>query len=603
MNYYTFEHRTAEGHQATVHVGSCESCENGSSKLSPSSPANGKWHGPYRSLSAAKSVLPQVVAEVHVCAQLRADPLQQAEVNAVQCMESDADEAPRSNETLATLMRVIESTDFAADLRRGALSHLAQPDRPAHSELLKSVAVNPVAAVPVVTPLPAAPRQPAESFAGHHMEPGPGVAPRNNETLATLLRAIESTDFAEDLRRLPPRIAEPAPHFAPPAPPIAHPAPHVEPPAQHMESPVVQMEPSAPQMEPPVLHIEQPALHPEQPAPPIAQSTPNTAPPAPPIAHPAPHMEPSVPPIEPTAPQMERPVLHMEQPALHLEQPAPPIAHLASHMEPPAAHIEPPVLHIEPPAPPLAQPTPYTALPDRPVPSEPRERIAAVPAIIPAPSESPENIAAASAATAYAPLPVATPTSTEPRQVTESPAVQQLPPLEDPPAQASVPQADSTPIEKADIGRSSSLAPVVGGVRSTVPKKGWFRKAIPRDARRSQRLVKPPLVAYYWTGGAPSPHPIADISSSGLYIVTDDHWYPGSIVSMTLQRTDQLRGAPESWIAVNVLVVRRTGDGLGGAFVTSTSHRAQAATGGPPNCADTKTLERFVKHLTAPAQV
>jgi len=100
VNYYIHEHRTAEGHQATVHVGPCECCKNGKDILGVSSAENGKWHGPFRSLSAAKSVVPRVNAEVHVCVQLRADPMQLAEVYAGQRIEPEADEAPRATKRL-----------------------------------------------------------------------------------------------------------------------------------------------------------------------------------------------------------------------------------------------------------------------------------------------------------------------------------------------------------------------------------------------------------------------------------------------------------------------------------------------------------------------
>ena len=82
-------------------------------------------------------------------------------------------------------------------------------------------------------------------------------------------------------------------------------------------------------------------------------------------------------------------------------------------------------------------------------------------------------------------------------------------------------------------------------------------------------------------------------------MLTEDLWYPGSILSMTLQRTDQRRGTPESWIAVNLLVIRRTEDGLGAAFVPSMPGTARAATRREQTCADIRTLERFVKDLAA----
>jgi hypothetical protein len=499
VNYYTYEHRTAEGHQATVHVGSCESCKNGKGTLSVSSPENGKWHGPFRSLSAAKSVVPLVIAEMHVCAQLSADPMPQAEGYAGQRIEPEPDEALRSKETRATLLRFIETTDYAGDLRV-ALPPIVQPDRPAHSELLKSIVTIPAATLPASALTHAAPTQQAESYVGTRIEPEPDKATRSDETLATLLRAIESTDLADDLRGTSPPLAQP-----------------------------------------------------DRPAPSEPLTTIDTVPVAIPAAISA-----------ETLPEANSTSAAPEQQAESLRDTE--STDIAEDLR-------------EAP-PPIAQPD------------------------IPAPSDLLKSIATVPATT----LLEATPTSATPNLIAESPAVQQLEPLPDRPhAPTPLPQTISAATEKApDSARPYPSASVEGRSPRTAPRKRqsiWFRNLFSRDPRRSQRLVKPPLVAYYWTGGTPSPHTIADISSSGLFMLTEDLWYPGSILSMTLQRTDQLRGTPESWIAVNLLVVRRTDDGLGAAFVPSMPGPASAAIGRSPNCADRKTLERFVEDLTASLEV
>ena len=86
---------------------------------------------------------------------------------------------------------------------------------------------------------------------------------------------------------------------------------------------------------------------------------------------------------------------------------------------------------------------------------------------------------------------------------------------------------------------------------------------------------------------------------------------------MTLQRTDQERGTPEWWIAVDVLIVRLGNDGIGGAFIQSMPGFVPSAARTLENCADKMflerfsmeecgdkvTLERFVQYLTAPDQL
>src|SRR5262249_25532655 len=54
------------------------------------------------------------------------------------------------------------------------------------------------------------------------------------------------------------------------------------------------------------------------------------------------------------------------------------------------------------------------------------------------------------------------------------------------------------------------------------------------EERRAVRLPMPGLVAYFFTGGSPRPHPIKDISVTGFYMVTNERWLPGTIIRITL---------------------------------------------------------------------
>jgi hypothetical protein len=123
----------------------------------------------------------------------------------------------------------------------------------------------------------------------------------------------------------------------------------------------------------------------------------------------------------------------------------------------------------------------------------------------------------------------------------------------------------------------------------------WVWSVLSPYKRRSTRLLKPPLAAYYWTGDQPEPRVIANISTSGLYFLTKERWYPGTRVSMTLQRTDLDGEARKEWISVDVRIVRSGVDGVGGAFQFSGSGPYGFASS--ENCADKKTMERFVKRL------
>lgn len=121
----------------------------------------------------------------------------------------------------------------------------------------------------------------------------------------------------------------------------------------------------------------------------------------------------------------------------------------------------------------------------------------------------------------------------------------------------------------------------------------WLRNWLSADRRKSPRQPLPGLVAYYWTGSAPRAYQIADISATGFYLLTEERWYPGTMVLMTLQRTDSDGQNLEDSIAVQSLVVRWGSDGLGLAFVLVPSGSdGQRARG-----ADKKTLEKFLSRL------
>lgn len=124
----------------------------------------------------------------------------------------------------------------------------------------------------------------------------------------------------------------------------------------------------------------------------------------------------------------------------------------------------------------------------------------------------------------------------------------------------------------------------------------WLKNWLSSDRRRSHRQPLPGLVAYYWTGSAPRAYQIADISSTGFYLLTEERWYPGTIVLMTLQRTDSDGQNMDDSIAVQSLVVRWGSDGLGLAFVLSRSFEGNADLQ-RQHGADKKTLEKFLARL------
>ena len=127
--------------------------------------------------------------------------------------------------------------------------------------------------------------------------------------------------------------------------------------------------------------------------------------------------------------------------------------------------------------------------------------------------------------------------------------------------------------------------------------KSWLQNLLSSDRRRAKRLPLPGLVAYYWTGSTPRAYQVADVSLSGLYLLTEERWYPGTLVMMTLQRTDSEGRNLDDAIAVQTRVVRWGTDGLGLSFVLPRTIEHDGKGSWPQNAADKKILERFIQRM------
>lgn len=124
-----------------------------------------------------------------------------------------------------------------------------------------------------------------------------------------------------------------------------------------------------------------------------------------------------------------------------------------------------------------------------------------------------------------------------------------------------------------------------------------FEKWFSGDKRKAERIQLPQLAAYYWTGAAPVGHTIKDISMTGLFLLTEERWYPGTLVRMTLQRMDQVEEGADRAIAVHSRAVRWGDDGVGLQFVLPESVDMRNETDPQVAGVDRKTLEKFVRSL------
>jgi hypothetical protein len=122
-----------------------------------------------------------------------------------------------------------------------------------------------------------------------------------------------------------------------------------------------------------------------------------------------------------------------------------------------------------------------------------------------------------------------------------------------------------------------------------------FKRLSSSEHRKARRMKAPLLVAYYWDGSAPTSHAIQNISSTGFYLVTKERWLLGTMLTMTLQRTDIAHGhsSTEPHIAVLSKVVRLDEEGVGFAFVPLDSHPGDLKS----KPVDRKALVKFLEQL------
>src|ERR1039458_995249 len=98
--------------------------------------------------------------------------------------------------------------------------------------------------------------------------------------------------------------------------------------------------------------------------------------------------------------------------------------------------------------------------------------------------------------------------------------------------------------------------------------KGWLQRLSsnePADPRQTPREALSWLAAYFFTGGTPVEHGIRDISLSGFYVFTEERWYLGTVIRVTL--LDRRHPTANRSLTVNAKVMRWGNDGVGLQFV------------------------------------
>jgi len=91
------------------------------------------------------------------------------------------------------------------------------------------------------------------------------------------------------------------------------------------------------------------------------------------------------------------------------------------------------------------------------------------------------------------------------------------------------------------------------------------------EKRHKVRVPVPGLIAYSWTGGVPEPQTVRNISSSGLFLVTQFRFYLGTHVRLTIVNTIRYQAHSSPFITAYATAVRSDEDGVGLRFIRDDS--------------------------------
>jgi Flp pilus assembly protein TadG len=92
-------------------------------------------------------------------------------------------------------------------------------------------------------------------------------------------------------------------------------------------------------------------------------------------------------------------------------------------------------------------------------------------------------------------------------------------------------------------------------------------------------------------------HDIRDISSTGLFLLTEQRWYPGTLVMLSLQRVGVANTDPDRSIMVNAKVIRLGTDGVGLELIMPEKPAPPGVHNLRANGTDRKTFHRFLQRL------
>lgn len=125
--------------------------------------------------------------------------------------------------------------------------------------------------------------------------------------------------------------------------------------------------------------------------------------------------------------------------------------------------------------------------------------------------------------------------------------------------------------------------------------KSWFEELMSKDNRRAKRIEVSGLVAYYWDGDTPIAHAVKNISSNGLYMLTEQRWSPGTLITITLQKLEKAIDDIERVVTVKAKVVRADKDGVAVSFLLPEHKRTEKVESFQiDGAADKQAFDRFL---------
>ena len=152
--------------------------------------------------------------------------------------------------------------------------------------------------------------------------------------------------------------------------------------------------------------------------------------------------------------------------------------------------------------------------------------------------------------------------------------------------------------QHATFGHHDEKPSLASEMKDITPKKSWLGRwflAGRAEKRRVARAPSPGLIAYWWTGGRNELQHVRDISASGLYVVTDERWYLGTHVQMTLAKTFTGKSKEEHSITLFATAVRWGHDGVGLEFVLRGARYRNRIPSWFVDCVPERQVERFVE--------